>query len=186
MQKYKEVKAAGLIPDLAVPKLDTTQGLPVYPSGTPDSLPCNWEASQCFLEDSLRFAPDGTVVITADDGPTEAVKELIPTLTKLNLSMTHFLIGSQIIWCPECLQALVDMTPQQHFGSHSFTHVQLATFTDEQVVADLGWTNQLVSAWMAKFRRAARTDSVHTCCMPTDLRLFRIRPNVLAISSRRH
>lgn len=143
MKKYQEVKAAGLIPNVPVPKLDAGAGLPVYPAGAQGDA-CNWEVSQCFLQDSLRFAPEGTVVLTADDGPTDAVKSLIPALTKHNLSMTHFLIGSQIVWCPECLQQLAETKPQQHFGSHSFTHVQLATFTDEQVVADLGWTNQLI------------------------------------------
>lgn len=156
MQKYKSVKAAGLIPDLPVPKLDTAGGLPVYPAGTPDSKPCNWEVSQCYLTDSIRFAPEGTAVVTLDDGPTPAVDLLVPTLQKYNLSATHFLIGSQIIWCPECLQKLVDAQPQQHFGSHSFTHVQLATFTDEQVVADLGWSTQLVSIRADALRVSSR------------------------------
>ncbi|CAO1617828.1 unnamed protein product [Sympodiomycopsis kandeliae] len=142
--KYQAAKAAGLIPDLPVPKLDNTTGLPAYPSNLNAQDICNWEVSQCFLDDALRVAPDGTVVLTADDGPTDAVDVLIPALEKHNISMTHFLIGSQIIWDVAALQKLADMQPQQHFGSHSFTHTQLALFTDEQVVADLGWANQLI------------------------------------------
>lgn len=132
-----------MIPDLPVPKLGA-DGLPVYPSSVDDKTSCNWEATGCLDDSWIQKAPDGTFAIGLDDGPTQAVTEIGKILTKHNATISHFLIGLQALTCITCLQELIKIEPRQHLGSHSFTHLQLATLTDAQLVADLGWANQII------------------------------------------
>lgn len=149
--KYKQVKAAGLIADVPVPTA-SPDGLVQYPKGTDPASKdvCNWESSQCFMDDTINVAPDGVLAIGFDDGPTEAVAAYADYFKKEQIVASHFLIGLQILTCPSCMTTLVNMEPEQHLASHSFTHTQLPLMQDLEVVADIGWSLQVIYDYSGK------------------------------------
>jgi len=142
--KYKEAKSAGLIPNIEPPKANSA-GVVTYGANVKMSEVCNWEVDGCQLDSSISMAPDGVLAIGLDDGATAAVDGLTKMLTEQNVTLSHFVIGSAIVNFPSAMTTLAQAKPAQHIACHSWSHLQLPLFTDEELVADLGWCQQIVS-----------------------------------------
>lgn len=77
-----------------------------------------------------------------DDGPNLGTEELLKYLDENDLSGTHFVIGSAILYNPDTMKLMADAGV--HLGVHTFSHSIQTTKTDLEVLGDLGWTCQLI------------------------------------------
>ncbi|KAG8919965.1 hypothetical protein FRC02_001246, partial [Tulasnella sp. 418] len=146
LDALNSVKAAGLIPD--IPRSKVTGGDPVYPNGT-DPLSqavCSstYELkSGCRHSDDVWDAPAGKVGISFDDGPLPASPKLYTFLKEQNQPATHFFVGANIRENPQIfLQAYEDN--RDDIAVHTYTHPYLTTLSDERIVAELGWTLEII------------------------------------------
>ena len=143
VDKYNEVKAQGLIPDIPV-AVENAAGTVDYPAGTDLSKVCSWSTQKCN-DGNIWQAPDNTVAFGIDDGPTaEGTQKFVDVLNKYNVSATHFLIGSAIYWNQDAMKVLVDASPKQHLAVHTWSHTLQSTKTDLEVLGDLGWVMQII------------------------------------------
>jgi chitin deacetylase len=143
VDKYKKVKAAGLIPDIPLSS-ESSDGSISYPSGTDMSEVCSWTLDKCN-DGNIYQAPDNSVAFGIDDGPTpNGTPDYIKVLNSNNISATHFLIGSAIYWNMPTMQELVDASPSQHLAVHTWSHTLQTTKTDLEILGDLAWVMQII------------------------------------------
>lgn len=83
-----------------------------------------------------------TVGLSFDDGPSLGSQDLIAYLSANDLSATHFVIGSAIMYNPDIFKAM--NVAGVHLGVHTFSHTVQTSKTDLQILGDLGWTSQLI------------------------------------------
>ncbi|KAL9940741.1 hypothetical protein V8E36_000229 [Tilletia maclaganii] len=139
-QALNDAVAAGKIPNIPPSRLNA-QGSPTYPAGTPD--PCNWSNTGCQGKSDIYVAPDGYLGIQFDDGPTLASPTLNTFLNQNDIAATHFMIGSNILDYPQEFETIFN-TPGQHIAVHSWSHNMSTTLSNEVMVAELGWTMQII------------------------------------------
>jgi peptidoglycan/xylan/chitin deacetylase (PgdA/CDA1 family) len=78
----------------------------------------------------------------ADDGPSPYTPRLLNLLNEQNLKSTFFIVGSRAISRPEMVQTEYMMGHQ--LSIHTWAHSSLTTLTNEEVVAELGWTKKII------------------------------------------
>ncbi|KAG8906059.1 hypothetical protein FRB99_007716 [Tulasnella sp. 403] len=135
-QALAKATAAGLIPNVTLSKAG------VYPSGVDATSPtvCN-SASDCRAEGDIWDAPDGILGVSFDDGPTPASPRLYDFLKANNQKATHFFIGVNILASPQIfLQAFQN---GNDIASHTWTHRWSTSLTNEELVAEFGWSLQI-------------------------------------------
>ena len=115
---------------------------------------CYWPNSLCLRNDTLNFKRDISTCpnandwgITYDDVPFVDARgndtpALISALKTANLNASFFVIGAQASLFPGQLKALY--TAGQHLGSHTWSHHPLTSLTNEQIVAEIMYTEALV------------------------------------------
>ncbi|KAJ7114836.1 carbohydrate esterase family 4 protein [Mycena epipterygia] len=134
--------ARGAIPDIPIASGTPGQN-PVYPSGSDPNSPEICSATyQCRIPGDIWDAPDGHVGISFDDGPQPASDGLLSFLQSKNQPVTHFMIGSNIIWYPDQFQKA--FAQGDDIAVHTWTHPYMTTQSNLQVVAELGWTIELI------------------------------------------
>ncbi|VDB90094.1 unnamed protein product [Peniophora sp. CBMAI 1063] len=135
---------AGTIPDLAPSTNDPAAG-PVYPKGVDPMDPKVCSATyKCRLDTDLWDAPDGQVGISFDDGPIpESSDVLYQFLQENNIKATHFFIGVNILWGSKEFMTAYE-TLQDDIAVHTWTHPYMTTLSNEDVVAQLGWTMEII------------------------------------------
>ncbi|KAF9026752.1 glycoside hydrolase/deacetylase [Hymenopellis radicata] len=132
---------AGKIPD--IPPSTSTGGSPTYPNGLdPMSAAVCSATYKCRNPDDVWDAPDGHVGIGFDDGPAAGTTKLIQFLTEQDETATHFLIGINIRNEPDQFLAILEQGGD--IAVHTYTHPYMTTQTNEQVVAQLGWTMEII------------------------------------------
>ena len=102
---------------------------------------CSWTVQKCDTGD-IWLAPPGKAGLSFDDGPSLGSEQLITYLSANDLSATHFVIGSSIMYNPDIMKIMADSGV--HLGVHTFSHSIQTTKTDLEVLGDLGWTMQLI------------------------------------------
>lgn len=134
-----EAVQAGKIPNVP---LSTAGG--TYPSGTnpADKNVCSAVVKSCRIDGDLWDAPDGVFASSFDDGPTEATPKLLQFLSQNKVTTTHFMIGFAIVSAPDIFKQVV--ASGNDLAVHTWTHRQMTTLSNEQVVGELGWTMQLI------------------------------------------
>ena len=143
VDKYNAVKAAGLIPNIP-PSKENAAGTVDYPKGTDLNAVCSWTNQKCFNGDIYQ-APDNSVAFGIDDGPTpNGTANFIDVFKKQNITATHFLIGSAIVWNQDALKLLANASPKQNLAIHTWSHTLQTTKTDLEIVGELGWTAQII------------------------------------------
>ncbi|KIY65692.1 carbohydrate esterase family 4 protein [Cylindrobasidium torrendii FP15055 ss-10] len=138
----KDAQDEGLIPD--IPVTTVANDNPVYPAGTDGNSPqvCSSYA-KCRNDDyDVWDAPDGVVAIGFDDGPSLGTDKLLGFLDQQNTTATHFLIGQYIRGRPDEFLAIYDQGG--HLAVHTYTHPHMTSQTNEQVVAELGYTMEII------------------------------------------
>ncbi|KZV72118.1 carbohydrate esterase family 4 protein [Peniophora sp. CONT] len=135
---------AGKIPNLAPSTNDPNAG-PVYPKGVDPMSPDVCSATyKCRLATDMWDAPDGQVGISFDDGPIPGSSDVLyQFLQENNVQATHFFIGVNILWgSKEFMTAYEEL--QGDIAVHTWTHPYMTTLSNEDVVAQLGWTMEII------------------------------------------
>jgi peptidoglycan/xylan/chitin deacetylase (PgdA/CDA1 family) len=146
VDKYNQVKAEGKIPSHEVnPVAVRRNGNPVYEGRDgADKEICSFNTG-CHTDDDYFLAPDGTFVLTFDDGPTPASPALYDFMQEHNITRqaTHFMIGGNIAADPITMQRAFKQGG--HIAVHTWSHPQMTTLSDEAVMGELGWTMQVIA-----------------------------------------
>ncbi|KAG0076827.1 chitin deacetylase [Podila epicladia] len=147
------------VPDVNSPEvqawlkeIDLT-GAPTIPlhKGEPPACPnppipdeCYWTCEGCAADDITACGAANTWGLTFDDGPSTDTPKLLDYLKTQKLSATFFLIGSNVIQYPDTVKR--EIAEGHHLASHTWSHHALTTLTNEQIVAEMKWTEKAVLA----------------------------------------
>lgn len=80
--------------------------------------------------------------LTYDDGPSPYTSDLLAYLDEVKLKSTFFVVGSRVISYPEILQA--EYMAGHQIAVHTWSHASLTTLTNEEIIAELGWTKKVI------------------------------------------
>ncbi|KAF9933283.1 chitin deacetylase, partial [Modicella reniformis] len=135
----KEIDLTGA-PSIALAK--APKGSPPACVAVPDA--CVWTCDSCPADDIVQCAAPGTWGLTFDDGPSIATPKLLDFLKTNKLSASFFLIGSNVVQFPDIVKR--EITDGHHLASHTWSHTALTTLSNEQIVAEMKWTEKAVMA----------------------------------------
>ncbi|KAF9209620.1 chitin deacetylase [Haplosporangium sp. Z 27] len=117
--------------------------------GTPPSCPaeiasnaCYWTCQGCAADDIVGCPDPDVWGLTFDDGPTEVTPSLLKALQKENVKATFFLIGGNVQMHPHIVKE--QLKQGHHLASHTWSHHALTTLTNEQIVAEMKWTEKAI------------------------------------------
>ncbi|KAI7828260.1 putative chitin deacetylase, partial [Gamsiella multidivaricata] len=137
----KEIGDLSGAPNIPLPN-PTAQPPPCAKKPLPNE--CHWTCDGCSSDDITACAAPNTWGLTFDDGPSTATPALLDFLKKDKLSATFFLIGSNVIQYPATVKR--ELAEGHHLASHTWSHHALTTLTNEQIVAEMKWTEKAVLA----------------------------------------
>lgn len=104
---------------------------------------CWWSCGQCTRSTDITTCPDtNTWGLSYDDGPSPYTPTLLEYLNQNNLKSTFFVVGSRVISRPQMLQT--EFQQGHQISVHTWSHHALTTLTNEQIVAELGWTKEVI------------------------------------------
>ncbi|KAF9961565.1 chitin deacetylase [Mortierella alpina] len=144
-----EVKAwLKLVDWTKVPKIGVRYtkdpGPPACPQVAAPASDCWWTCSGCAAPDDVTECPGKKVWgLTFDDGPEPGTTEkLLDLMHEKNVTATFFVTGMKSTKAPALLKQTIDKG--HHLASHTWSHQGLTTLTNEQIVAELMWTEKFV------------------------------------------
>ncbi|TBU34149.1 hypothetical protein BD311DRAFT_747240 [Dichomitus squalens] len=83
--------------------------------------------------------------VSFDDGPAPYSKlKLLNYLGDHKLSATFFVVGSRVVSFPQIL--IAEYMAGHEISVHTWSHHPLTAMTNEQIVAELGWTRKAIQA----------------------------------------
>ncbi|KAF8924150.1 glycoside hydrolase/deacetylase [Dissophora ornata] len=135
----KEVGDLSGAPNIPLPN---PTGQPPPCAAKPLANECHWTCDGCASDDITACSAPNTWGLTFDDGPSTATPTLLNYLKTSKLSATFFLIGSNVIQYPQTVQR--ELAEGHHLASHTWSHHALTTLTNEQIVAEMKWTEKAV------------------------------------------
>lgn len=80
--------------------------------------------------------------LTYDDGPSFYTPNLLDYLDQQSLKSTFFAVGSRCLEFPRTLQ--LEFMGQHQIAVHTWSHPYLTTLSNEQIVAELGWSKKII------------------------------------------
>ncbi|KAI8645678.1 hypothetical protein BD408DRAFT_338207 [Parasitella parasitica] len=121
------------------PNVLTVDGVIQNADPTGKNTHCNWTWDGCVQPTDIVHCTDKTVWGTSfDDGPYEITRELLAYLKTINVKVTFFVVGKQVITYPEILKEAYDQGHE--IGIHTWTHAELTTISNEMIIGELKWT----------------------------------------------
>jgi hypothetical protein len=111
---------------------------------------CWWTCGQCTRDiDITTCSQSMQYGHTYDDGPGFYTNKLLKYLESRSLHATFFIVGSRAISHPDILQ--YEYMNGHELSIHTWSHggpdlLGLTSMTNEQIVAELGWTKKAVKA----------------------------------------
>ncbi|KAF9935869.1 chitin deacetylase [Mortierella alpina] len=124
------------------PSIEANSGDPPdCPSEVPEGV-CYWTCEDCSADDVIECPDKNVWGITFDDGPTEATPELLAYLDEKQVKATFFLIGANVVKAPDMVKR--EAEAGHHLASHTWSHHALTTLTNEQIVAEIKWTEKAI------------------------------------------
>ncbi|KAI9012565.1 hypothetical protein CLU79DRAFT_769942 [Phycomyces nitens] len=106
-------------------------------SGSSDTY-CDWTFTGCTRATDIVACPKGQWGITYDDGPTQFSSKLYDFLDTTKQKATLFMIGGQVVQYPELVKRAFDSGHEM--AIHTWSHSYLTTLSNEQIAAELKWT----------------------------------------------
>lgn len=103
---------------------------------------CWWTCQTCPADDIQDCPNSGDWGITFDDGPSAFTPTVLASLKAANIKATFFVMGSNVVRNVDVMKQEVD--EGHHIASHTWSHHPLTTLTNEQIVAELKWTEKAV------------------------------------------
>ncbi|KAG0291851.1 chitin deacetylase [Dissophora globulifera] len=131
-------------------EIDLT-GAPTIPlhTGDPPVCPnppivdeCYWTCDGCSADDITACGRPNTWGLTFDDGPSTDTPVLLDYLKAQKLAATFFVIGSNVVQFPDLVKR--EIAEGHHLASHTWSHHALTTLSNEQIVAEMKWTEKAV------------------------------------------
>ncbi|ORY28788.1 hypothetical protein BCR39DRAFT_467925 [Naematelia encephala] len=126
-----------------VPSYNATDGTC---SGTPGAITdgrCWWTCGQCTRDTDITVCPDQYTWGTSfDDGPSPYTPALLDYLNEQSIKTTWFVVGSRVLSRPEMVQA--EYASGHQLSVHTWSHPALTTLSNEEIVAELGWTKKVI------------------------------------------
>ncbi|RPD81687.1 hypothetical protein L226DRAFT_496702 [Lentinus tigrinus ALCF2SS1-7] len=142
VQQWKqEVANSGI----TIPDIDPTVagGCAANPQAAADSSRCWWTCGGCTADADVVACPDKmTWGLTYDDGPALYTGDLLSYLDQQDLKATFFVVGSRAISYPALLQE--EYMAQHQIAVHTWSHPEMTTLTNDQVIAELGWSRKII------------------------------------------
>ncbi|KAI9280464.1 hypothetical protein BY458DRAFT_487447 [Sporodiniella umbellata] len=135
-------------PNIKVRKLDSDGGLDMssYSDSDPD---CWWSSSTCTIPklsdvnaDIYACPEPETWGLTYDDGPNCSHNAFYDYLSDNKLKATMFYIGSNVLDWP--YGAMRGMKDGHHIAGHTWSHNYTTILTNEQVLAELYYTQKAI------------------------------------------
>jgi len=126
-----------------VPSYNQTTGVCSTSPGAISDGRCWWTCGGCTRATDIVSCPDKLTWGTSyDDGPSPYTPLLLDYLNANNLKTTFFVVGSRVLSRPEMV--LSEYVSGHQLSIHTWSHPMLTTLTNEQVVAELGWTAKVI------------------------------------------
>ncbi|KAG0307959.1 chitin deacetylase [Dissophora globulifera] len=133
-----------------VPNIPVAPGLadvPHFPLCPDDSVldrsACWWSCAGCVAESDVVTCPDtNTWGLTYDDGPSLATRDMMQFLSEKKLTATFFIVGSRVLEYPQILKEQV--AQGHHIAMHTWSHSGLTTLTNQQIVAEIRWSEKII------------------------------------------
>jgi chitin deacetylase len=91
---------------------------------------------------SLYVVPLTRLMIQLNIPLYQPSNQLIDFLQANNVTTTHFMIGQNILWNPQVF--LKAFNAGHDIAVHTWTHPYMTTLTNEEVVAELGYTMEII------------------------------------------
>jgi len=141
-QWITEVQNSGIsIPNISITVAAAACG--ANTAAAADQSRCWWTCGGCTRDTDITTCADElTWGLTYDDGPAFYTPNLLTYLNSNNLKTTFFTIGSRILEEPVILQTEYMLGHQ--LGVHTWSHPPLTTLTNEQIIAEFGWTKKIM------------------------------------------
>lgn len=104
---------------------------------------CWWTCGYCTRPNDVTVCPAKmTWGMSFDDGPSAYTPKLLNWLSEKNLLATFFVVGSRVVSRPDILQRTY--LDGHQISVHTWAHSALTTLTNEEVVAELGWSRHII------------------------------------------
>lgn len=104
---------------------------------------CWWTCGGCTRATDITYCPrKEDWGASFDDGPSPYTPRLLNLLQSQNIQSTFFIVGSRAISRPEMVQAEYMLGHQ--LSVHTWGHSSLTTLSNEEIVAELGWTMKII------------------------------------------
>lgn len=101
----------------------------------------NGESSLLTLRPSSTFI-SVCLFLPDSDGPSPDTPRLLNYMVENDLKATFFVVGSRAISRPQMLQ--YEYMAGNQISVHTWAHPPLTTRTNEEVVAELGWSKEAI------------------------------------------
>ncbi|KAK1232064.1 chitin deacetylase [Marasmius sp. AFHP31] len=119
-------------------------GCPANPQAVADQSRCWWTCGGCTRPSDISECPNkNTWGLTFDDGPGFYTPNLLEYLDSVQLHATFFVVGSRCISNPRELQ--LEYMRGHQIAVHTWSHPPLTTLTNEEIIAELGWTRKVIT-----------------------------------------
>ncbi|KAG8998974.1 chitin deacetylase [Tulasnella sp. JGI-2019a] len=113
------------------------------PTFAADTTRCWWTCGGCTRSTDISTCPTKRDWgVSYDDGPSPYTPKLVNFLHDHNLTATFYVVGSRAISRPQMLQT--EYMLGHEISDHTWSHPPLTTLTNEEIVAELGWTRQAI------------------------------------------
>ncbi|KDE09478.1 hypothetical protein MVLG_00379 [Microbotryum lychnidis-dioicae p1A1 Lamole] len=104
---------------------------------------CWWTCGGCTRATDISYCPTkDDYGVSFDDGPSPDTPRLLNLLAEQNIKSTFFVVGSRVISRPQMVQT--EYMEGHQISVHTWAHSSLTTLTNEQIVAELGWTKKVI------------------------------------------
>ncbi|KAI9598879.1 hypothetical protein BDF19DRAFT_401225 [Syncephalis fuscata] len=125
---------------------------PVRPPGAPPACinssvdgpnqSCWWTCGGCRRAEDIVGCPGRAAALTFDDGPSNNTLLLLDELKRQNLKATFCVLGSQVLQFPNILKRTYE--EGHNICSHTWSHPALTSLTNEQILAEIKWTERII------------------------------------------
>ncbi|BGP26459.1 chitin deacetylase, carbohydrate esterase family 4 protein [Rhodotorula toruloides] len=104
---------------------------------------CWWTCGGCSRASDITYCPNkNDWGASFDDGPSPYTPRLLNLLESQGLKSTFFIVGSRALSRPEMVQTEYMLGHQ--LSIHTWSHSSLTTLSNEEIVAELGWTKKII------------------------------------------
>jgi len=118
-------------------------GCPANAAAAADRSRCWWSCTGCTRATDISTCPTAMDWgLTYDDGPGYYTSNLLEYLDSQKLKSTFFVVGSRVVTFPRTLQ--YEYMNSHQIAVHTWSHHALTQLTNEQIVAELGWSKKII------------------------------------------